>query len=129
GWSWIGHQPAEPFDAACEACRLLGRLHAGAAEARVALDQHVDVDAVERGGPLARVDGDGDAYPLPERLEPLDLPRADERKADQDVVEACVREDLRLAELLACDAARARGDLHTRDLRELVRLDVRTKRD
>src|SRR5439155_22585135 len=68
---------------------------------------------------------DGDA--LRERREPLDLGGAYERKADQDVVEAGVGHYLGLAELLTGDPARPRADLQPRDLRELVRLDMRAE--
>ena len=64
-----------------------------------------------------------------ERSEPLRLGVADQREAQQDVVEPRVGEHLGLAELLARDPSRAGIDLEPRDLRKLVRLDVWPKRD
>ena len=61
--------------------------------------------------------------------QPLELRLARQVVRDQDVVDPGVGHHLRLAELLAGDAARAEGHLPARDLDGLVRLDVRAVRE
>ena len=111
-----------------------GLADADAAEARVALDEHADL---ARRLPRARepreqplvVDAHGNLDAPGERRQPLELRRADQVVRDQDVVDPGVGHHLRLAELLAGDAARAERHLPARDLDGLVRLDVRTVRE
>ena len=118
----IGHQARkagalQASDECGELRRLVGALHTGPAAAGVALDEEVDLDAAEPGRDGARESPTTPTLIAPgECREPLDLRRADERKADQDVVEPRVRHHLRLAELLAGDAARARVDLQACEL-------------
>ena len=61
-------------------------------------------------------------------VEPVQLPLAHDRIADEDVADPAVDHDLRLAELRHLDADCSSLDLKPRDLRQLVRLRVRTER-
>ena len=133
------HQPAElevrqALDQPRQRRCVLRTLHAGAPEARVAVDEERRRRAAgpERSGDRARRDvgirADGDPRAPGEVGETLGLPDADERERDQDVVESVVGHQLRLAELLARDASRARSELEPREDRHLVRLHVRPER-
>ena len=76
-----------------------------------------------------RVDGHRDRARSARSREACQLPLADDRIADQDVVDAGVGHDLGLAELRHLHAGRAGLELDARDLRQLVRLRVRPQRD
>ena len=136
----IGHEPgeAETIEAGhdlSEVDGLLGRLDAGAPEARVALDQEIHLQALpceharERRRGRSGVADDAHRHATGERREPLRLGGADEREAEQDVVEAGVGHHLGLTQLLACDPVRAGIDLEPCEARQLVRLDVRPERE
>ena len=77
---------------------------------------------------LQRVQADGDAASLGKRRQPVQLPLAHDRIADEDVADAPVDHDLRLPELRHLDADCSSLDLKPGDLRQLVRLRVRTER-
>ena len=103
--------------------------------ARVELEQHAERDPALARGPreperdLVGVDGGRDRDALGEVGEARELLRADDRIADEDVVDAGVGHHLGLAELRHLHADRAGVDLEARDLRQLVRLRVRPDRD
>ena len=112
-----------------------GRLDAGALAAAVALDQ--DAEGPTGDGCRLRqpgngdriVGGDGDGSGRGKRAEARELLVAEDVVGDQDVVQPAIGHHLGLAELLAGDAACAGALLHRRDLRVLVRLDMRPRRD
>jgi hypothetical protein len=111
----------------------LGRLHAVAAEARVALDEerHLDAGRARALRDPARhhvvVEHDREpAQPPRQRDEPLDLGAPDDVEREQHVIrDAGVGEDLDLAKLLARDADGAGGHLQAAERRNLVGLHVR----
>ena len=78
---------------------------------------------------LERVDRRGDGRALGQVAQPLQLLLPDDRVADEDVFDPAARHHLRLAELRHLNADRARLDLQSGDLGQLVRLRVRTQRD
>ena len=136
----IDHQPAEGDaarvgDALGERHRLIGALHAAATGAGVALDEKLDPHAGfacrarHRIGDLGRIRHSAHADALGERRQALELCFADDREGHQDVGNAAIRHDLGFTELLAGDADRAELDLAARELDDLMRLDVRAKRD
>jgi len=75
-------------------------------------------------GDLERVDGGRDRGLLRELAQPVELPLAHDRIADEHVLDPAVDHHLGLAELRHLDADRACLDLHSRDCRQLVRLDM-----
>ena len=111
-----------------------GRLHAGATESRVALDEKPDVDAVARASDaeLARhhlvVEHHREPRSPPAQgHQAIRLGLAQDVEGEQDVVgHARVHEDLDLSDLLARDAHGSRLHLQLSDGGNLVRLDVRT---
>ena len=128
-------RPSSRATTAARSTGLLRRLNAGALEARVALDQEIDLEPMpcerirERRRRRGGVADDAHRHPMGERREPLCLGGADERQAEQDVVEAGVGHHLGLTQLLACDTARAGIDLELCEARQLVRLDVGSERE
>ena len=113
---------------------LVRRLHTGALEAGVALDEELEVHVVARGGRrelaghhLVVEHHREPPHPPREGGQPLGLGRAEDVVRQQHVVgHLGVGEDLHLAQLLAGDADRARRHLHLTDGRDLVRLDMRS---
>ena len=75
-----------------------------------------------------RVADDGHLHALRQRSEPLGLRLADERKREQDVLDARVGHHLGLAELLAGDPDRSGLELEPGELGQLVGLDMRSQR-
>ncbi len=107
---------------------------AEAVHARVELEQRPDREpALARGArdperDLVGVDGHGDRRALGQVGEPRELPLADDRIADEDVLDPGVGHHLGLAELRDLHADGAGVELQARDLRQLVRLRVRPQR-
>ena len=108
-----------------------GRLDAGALAPGVAFD-HDRKRAAGSGGGLRQagdhgriVGGDRHVGLGLQRAEAGHLLLADQIVADQDVVDPGIRHHLGLAELLAGDALGAGRDLHLRQQRALVGLDMR----
>ena len=97
----------------------------------VALDHRADAEICRRQrrrhalGGLATVEHQGQPRAARQRRQPLQLLSADDVVGDEDVVDAGVGHHLGLAELLAGDADGTELDLSARELRDLVRLDVR----
>ena len=127
-------EPVAARDLSRQRGRCLGRPDADAAEPRVALDENSDLARTRRcvretrEQPLV-VDAHGNVDAPGEHRQPFELRLARQVVRDQDVVDPGVGHHLRLAELLAGDAARAEGHLPARDLDGLVRLDVRAVRE
>ena len=79
------------------------------------------------GRPLDAVHPHGEAHAVSQRHEPPALVLAHDGVGDEEVVEAGVGEDLRLADLGDGEPPRARGALKAGDLRALVGLGVGTQ--
>src|SRR4029077_13315508 len=85
--------------------------------------------APPRIGDLGRIRHRAHSDALGERRQALELRFSDDGKRHQDVGDAAIRHDLGFTELLAGDADRAELDLAAREFDDLMRLNVRTKRD
>jgi hypothetical protein len=133
-----GHEPLEAHLGesryrAGQIERLVRRLHAGAAEAGIALDQEAHVGpGLRRGlGQFARDDVVVEdhreaAHALDQRHQAVGLLAAEDVVGEEDVVgDSGVDEHLDLADLLTRDADGSRLHLYPSDRRDLVRLDVR----
>ena len=122
-------------DLARQRNRFGWRLDAGALAARIAFD-HDRERAARSGGGLRQACDHGRivgrdrhvGFAL-QRAEARHLLFAEQVVADQDIVDAGVRHHLGFADLLAGDAFGAGCDLHVRQHRALVRLDMRAVGD
>jgi hypothetical protein len=130
-------EPGQPHSQASPVQRRLRGLHAGAPEARIALDEESHVDPAppaglrETPGHHLVVEHDRQAAnPLDQAHEALGLDQTEDVVGEQHVLgEPGIGEDLDLAQLLAGDAKGAGGELQAADGRDLVRLDVRPVAD
>ena len=137
----VGHQSGEDkagsgVDPGGQHSGLFRRLHAAAPGAGVALDHDMKLRGPigERGGETVNGDravgGDGKARDSAgQRLQPGKLGRPQDVEGDEDVVEAGIGHDFRLADLLAGDPLGAGLDLGPGEERQLVRLDMRARLD
>ena len=71
----------------------------------------------------------GEPHAVGEREQATRLVGADDGISEEEIVEACRGKDFRLARLRERDPRRARRELQAPDLRDLVRLGVRTQPD
>ncbi len=119
-----------------EGCQIGGGLSgqgAAAATATVDLDQHVEPDAISRGGLVQDrndaciVDADGDPRTLRQPCQPVDLGGMGDFVGDQHVGDAAAHQRLGLRNLLAADPdGAAMGHLVEGDIGRLVGLSMGT---
>jgi hypothetical protein len=131
----VGHQPTEGeatglVDLSCQRNRFVSRLHAAAAHAGVAFDQHLQTMAGVGEGRrqpfqcvhTVRRHRQGDT--AMQRQKPLQLGASENVVREKNVGQPGVGHHLGLADLLAGDADRTRRHLLLRPVGQFVRLDV-----